>query len=153
MPRRISVPLGRGWAKGSSNHGDGVVYGEVGEGKDVRDLRMEAEITIRASCEVLTCRQRCVGWFVLRQFRVTGTKAGLVMMSSLSVRLALGIEYMEDEGEGTTEQWFGLFCSRCFSSKTSTKSMKRGSKNENAVVCALRCLPFERGFLIRRWWQ
>ena len=112
----------------------------------MRALSMTAESAIRASFEVVTFGQRCADWFVLRQFRVTGTNAGFVMTSSLIFRFALGLKSWENEGERTPEQRFGPFFSSWFSSKSPTEAMKRGTANENAVVCALRRLPFARDF-------
>ena len=50
-------------------------------------------------CTVLSVGQRCADWFVLRQFRITGTNAGKILMESRLVRASLGIQ---TEREGRT---------------------------------------------------
>jgi hypothetical protein len=50
------------------------------------------EMHILENCNVLTVGQRCDDWFVLRQFRITGTKAGKILMASESVRAWLGLQ-------------------------------------------------------------
>lgn len=46
-------------------------------------------------CNVKTIAQRCADWFLLRQFRVTGTSAGELLMDDSAVLETLGI--VEDE--------------------------------------------------------
>jgi hypothetical protein len=36
-------------------------------------------------CSVLTIGQRCADWFILRQFRVTGTSAGDILLADCAV--------------------------------------------------------------------
>lgn len=55
------------------------------------------EGALHGNCELLTIGQRCADWFVLRQFRVTGTNAGLILMSNGEVRSALGLPAGESQ--------------------------------------------------------
>jgi hypothetical protein len=38
------------------------------------------------TCRVVTLGQRCADWFVLRQFRITGTNASNILMNVNTVR-------------------------------------------------------------------
>lgn len=74
------------------------------EGEHIAELKDNLEAVIKTNCVSLTVGQRCADWFVLRQFRVTGTNAGLMLLSSDTARSALGIA-----GSGqdkTLEDWF-----------------------------------------------
>ena len=47
-------------------------------------------------CNVKTIGQRCADWFLLRQFRVTGTSAGQLLLSDSSITEQLGISSAEE---------------------------------------------------------
>ena len=55
----------------------------------------ESHIIIELYClnnaVALTVDRRCVDWFVLRQFRITGTVAVLLLMNNSDILLRLGI--------------------------------------------------------------
>ncbi|PXF43284.1 hypothetical protein BWQ96_06981 [Gracilariopsis chorda] len=111
-------------------------------GNEMQDLQDVVSVFLRERCEVLTVSQRCADWFVLRQFRVTGTNAGLVLMSSPCFRSILRLPASSGTEETTMPQWFERFYKGWFSTKTSTEAMMRGSANECAVLSALRAKPF-----------
>ena len=95
-------------------------------------------------CSVVTIWQRCADWFILQQFRVTGTNAGLVAMSNSAMRLSLGLEPASADTENLNDQWIEMFQRSWFSSKFSTQPMKRGSANENTVLAAIISMCFVR---------
>lgn len=59
--------------------------------KGVAVLRKVVEDAISQSCKVLTVGQRCADWFVLRQFQITETNFGLILLRSTVVRSILGL--------------------------------------------------------------
>jgi hypothetical protein len=111
------------------------------------------ERVVLANCVVLTVGQRCADWFVLRQFRVTGTNAGKFLMSDNEVRTA--IDY--DITDSFTQILEPLDCNSCdsrtsfslfaywFSSCRSTEPTMRKSANVGAVLRALRRKTFVVG--------
>ena len=52
--------------------------GKRQEPPNVQALMGTVEQILLSVCSVLTIGQRCTDWFILRQFRATGTNAGLV---------------------------------------------------------------------------
>jgi hypothetical protein len=111
------------------------------------------ERVVLANCVVLTVGQRCADWFVLRQFRVTGTNAGKFLMSDDEARTAIDYD-ITDNCNQLSEP---LDCDSCdsrtslsllsswFISSRSTEPMMRGSVNENALLRALRRKTFMAG--------
>ena len=82
---------------------------------------------------------------MLRQLQVTGTNAGLVLMGNQSVKQAISVQAAEDVVYRTKEEWFRIFEKGWFSSKLSTEAMMRASAKEQAVLSALRSMPFIKG--------
>jgi YqaJ-like viral recombinase domain len=130
---------------------------------DSPDCKDVVEREILRNCVVLTVGQRCADWFVLRQFRVTGTNAGRFLMEDENVRTELGYsprhiatvgEGMESLARSTTEKMQALVSS-WFSTARSTEAMMRGSRNEPSVMNALerkdfvKCL-FEVGMIAKK---
>jgi hypothetical protein len=100
---------------------------------DSPDWKDVVEREILRNCVVLTIGQRCADWFVLRQFRVTGTNAGRFLMEDENVRTELGSfpRHIATVGEGmksltrsTTEKIQALVSS-CSSTARSTEAMMR----------------------------
>jgi hypothetical protein len=52
-------------------------------------LKWMVEERLLRTCRVLTLGQRCADWFVLRQFRITGTNASNILMKVNTVRSCL----------------------------------------------------------------
>lgn len=90
------------------------------------------EAVLSQVCVPLTMGQRCADWFVLRQFRVTGTNAGLILNESLDYRLAVHLPISNSIPVRSTDEWFSSFHGSWFSDKVSTEAMMRGSANEVA---------------------
>jgi hypothetical protein len=90
---------------------------------------------------VLTVGQRFADWFLMRQFRITGTVAGDVLKRNAILRAALGLPFL-DISEREPEDQLDTFALSWFSTKRSTEAMKRGTCNEEAAVKALRGLPW-----------
>lgn len=120
---------------------DNVLFTRRSEKAHVEALQLLAERTLTASCTVLTVGQRCADWLALRKFRITGTNAGVILMSNPNVRSVLGLE-SQMRPEKTIREWLQFLCYGWFSSKLSTEAMMRESSNENAVLSPLRALPF-----------
>lgn len=100
--------------------------------------REELETVLSEKCTVLTVGQRCSDWFVLRQFRVTGTNAGALLASSATFCELTGVS--PSTRERTLKEWFDVLMSSWFSTKKSTEAMKRGTVTEDAVVEALKTM-------------
>lgn len=81
------------------------------------DYLLEAEVW--HSCIVLTLGQRCADSFLLRQFRITGTNAGRVLMEISLVRTYLGLSELHGRTEKTASQWLNSFCDGWFSGRVS----------------------------------
>ena len=86
-----------------------------------------------SSCTVLIEDQRCADWFLLRQFQITGTNGGKILMSDGHVRLSLVIISITSNSEMTLTAMLQLFVRTWFTSSRSTEHMMRGTANEPAV--------------------
>lgn len=95
---------------------------------------------LSSRCDVLSVGQRCADWFIMRQFRVAGTNAGKVLLSSNIYRRTAGVK--GNGPERTLKDWDSIFVSSWFSTMRSTEAMKRGSVNEDAVLSALQHKPY-----------
>lgn len=95
-------------------------------------------------CRILTVGQRCADWFVLRQFRLTGTLASKVLLAQNSIRDLLGLHRITDEPPRPSALLHDLISS-WFSSKRSSEAMMRGTLNEDAVMTALASKSFVVG--------
>lgn len=117
--------------------------GKVVGGNHLVRVREVIESKLKSYTVPLTLGQRCADWFVLRQFRVTGTMAGSILLNNEEVNVYLGTTNGESSIQrNTAEEWFEKFQSSWFSSKVSTESMMRGTVNEPAVMSALAALDF-----------
>lgn len=85
-----------------------------------------------------TIDQRCADWFLLRQFIVTGTIAGMVLLSDSPVVDVLGIVSAVSEETIRPNEVLQNLSGSCLTSSRSTEAMKRGTANEGAVLAALR---------------
>ena len=93
-------------------------------------------------CKVLTIGQRCADWFILRQFRITGTVAGKLLSRDEGYKGVVGQSQHAIQNELTpceqlnslSRSWFGHF--------RSTEAMMRGTSNEAAALRALSAKPF-----------
>ena len=92
---------------------------------------------------VLTVDQRCADWFVLRQFHITGTVAGTILMNNPETLSHLGIKDVECH-ERTMAESFQLLAASWISTSRSTEGMMRGTVTENAAMNAIRSKPFVR---------
>lgn len=95
------------------------------------------ESTISANCNVLTLGQRCADWFVPRQFRVTGTNTGLIIMSCDEIRSQIGLTCGLEERSRSDEEWFRVLYESWFSMSTCNEAMVRGSATETPALQAL----------------
>lgn len=106
------------------------------------------------ACLALTKAQRTADWFTLRRFRVTGTIAGLILLSSNHIRSMIDLPERSVEA-ATHSDLFDKMMSSWFSTSRSTEAMMRGTVNEKPVVAAIKSLPwcmelFEVGMLACR---
>jgi hypothetical protein len=106
-------------------------------------LKRQIEEQVHRRCRALTLGQRCADWFVLRQFRVTGTNASSILLKRNVSRSCLGLgcgqncdnsRFSEEESprallETLAKSWF--------SSSRSTEEMMRGTANEGSVIRSL----------------
>lgn len=115
--------------------------------KDVIELRLLQH------CSVLTIGQQCADWFILRQFRVTATSAGKILLADVEVRNSLGLQPRPPADVSPAATLSSLMGS-WFSSSRSTEAMMRGTANEGAVFAALSAKSFvvaiyECGMLVK----
>lgn len=108
------------------------------ERADLQHVKEKVKERLNSNCTCLTSSQKCAGWFVLRQFRVTGTNAGMLLMNDRLVLEGLGMSPSQRAGGRTCRELFEELCTPWFSSKTSTEAMMRGSVTEVPVMEALR---------------
>lgn len=102
-------------------------------------LKEIPEDVLPENCEPLTIGQQCADWFVLRQLRVVGTNAGVILMSNREVRSTLGISTGGNQDKSPNE-WFELFFNSPLSSKVSKEDMNRIFANEDAVLSTISSL-------------
>lgn len=116
------------------------------------------ESWVLAKCVVLTLGQRCYDWFLLRQFRITGTIAGQILLADAAIRAMCGLHARDPtdmDDDARKKDLFERLCSSWFSSARSTEAMKRGTVNEGAIASAIAAHPsilgvFEVGMLSRK---
>lgn len=101
------------------------------------DMRDVIERHILNHCAVLTVDQRCADWFVLRQFRVTGTSAGKILCANANIRGLVGMADRDARNEQSFKEHLSSFAQTWFSSSRSTEPMMRGTANEGAVMSSL----------------
>lgn len=107
------------------------------------DGRLDMECRLRLSCNVRTTAQRCADWFVLRQFRVTGTIAGYTLLSHPTT-LSLSGYGSAVTPPSTPTQCLQMFTASWFSTTWATEHMKRRTANEAAALSALSSRAFVR---------
>lgn len=110
---------------------------------DMSDLKKSLEDRLKNESIVLTKCQRCADWFVLRQFRITGTIAGRILLTDSVIRSKIG-RSTDLETPMTTADCFKRLVSSWISSARSTEHMMRGTRNEGNVINALRGKPLVR---------
>ena len=109
------------------------------------DQKDEIERRILAKCVVLTVGQRCADWFVLRQFRITGTTAGKILCDDEDVRQLMGYPSRcsgTAEERSSPQNLLRSLTRAWFSNSRSTEPMMRGTANEAALFPALSRRPF-----------
>ena len=109
------------------------------------DSTLDKDIVERAflqNCTILTVGQRCADWFVLRQFRVTGTTAGKLITKDDRFRRAIGLPLQTAEQDVSTAREFQSLVASWFGMFRSTEEMMRGTANESAALAALSAKPF-----------
>ena len=119
---------------------DGTLIVPPAASHDNRDL-VESHCLIKTV--VLTVDQRCADWFVLRQFRMTGTVAGTILMNNSATLSQLGITDVECH-ERTMAESFQLLAASWISTYRSTEDMMLGTVTEKAAMNAIRSKPFVR---------
>lgn len=92
-------------------------------------------------CIVLVVAQRCVDWFTLRQFCVTGTMDGSLLPSSTDVQTFLGYA-QANSAACTAKEIMRSLDDSWFSSSCSTERMMRGTANECSVIGSMKTRPF-----------
>ena len=105
--------------------------------RDSTDDRDIIERLLLDKCIVLTVGQRCADWFTLRQFRVTGTNAGKVLIADNVVRYSIGLPSRSSSVETSPTDTLRWLSETWFSSARSTEAMMRGTANEHAVLSSL----------------
>ena len=109
------------------------------------DSTLDKEIVERPTlqnCTVLTVGHRCADWFVLRQFRVTGTTAGKLITKDDRFRRAIGLPLQTAEQDVSPAQKFQSLVASWFGMFRLTEEMMRGTVNETASLAALSAKPF-----------
>lgn len=96
------------------------------------------ETALSEVCVPLTMGQRCADWFILHQFRVTGTNAGIILARSQLFLVAVGLSMANETSELSSSEWFSKLYQSWFFHSVSTEAMKRGSANEGPVISCLR---------------
>lgn len=91
---------------------------------------------------VPTVGQRCANWFVLRQFRITGTGAGNILMKIYQVRSHVGMSVLEESQDVRLCEVPKSFARNWFCSSRATAPILRGTTNESPVVSPLSSQPF-----------
>eukprot|EP00737_Agarophyton_chilense_P004797 gb/GEZJ01006395.1/.p1 GENE.gb/GEZJ01006395.1/~~gb/GEZJ01006395.1/.p1 ORF type:complete len:425 (-),score=36.09 gb/GEZJ01006395.1/:504-1778(-) len=109
---------------------------------DATDDRDTVELHCHAHCRILTVGQRCADWFILRQFRITGTTAGATLLADANFRSDLNLPPPGSPHEDTMSKKMKRLGASWFSSARSNESMMRGTCNEQAVLNALSKKPF-----------
>lgn len=105
------------------------------------EKRSSIEGYLRQKVLVLTKGQRCADWFILRQFRITGTVSGKILLSDSLIISHLGHQTQEVRTL-TRKDCLNDLLKSWFSSSRSTEYMKRGSLNEDPVLNALSSRTF-----------
>lgn len=100
------------------------------------ELPKKLEDFLRVKDTVLTREQRCSGWFVMRQFRVTSTVAGIFLLSYATLISTIGNDTSKVTKISETE-CMCLIRNPCFSSSRSTEHMMRGTANDRPVIASL----------------
>lgn len=113
------------------------LFGDKKQYGAVEEMMKCAGEKVVENCNVLTVGQRCADWFILRQFRLTGTNSGNILLQSNFIRTAFNLTETTILLKTEQEQFDNLI-KGWFSSKVSTETMKRGSVNEAAVMDSLR---------------
>ena len=106
------------------------------------DYRDTMERFLLSKCIVLTVGQRCADWFVLRQFRVTGTNAGMILLAATDIRSSIGLPARSVDPDTSLAGTLGSLTRSWFSTARSTEPMMRGRANEGAVLASLSRRPF-----------
>ena len=141
----------------SQRHDDARIFVPSSESSDVKE---RVESLIWRTCDALTIGQRCADWFILRQFRVSGTNASNILSTSNDVRHCLGMENETRDTYILPSVLFDTLVSAWFNSMCLAEPMKRGTANESAVLKAISKKKFvaglfECGMLARKgcnWW-
>lgn len=95
---------------------------------------------------ILTVDQRCSDWFILRQFRVTGTMSGRLLMRDPELLHRLGMQVSELPDRSVSESFEDL-AKGWISSARSTEAMMRGTATESAALASIRKKDFVKGVL------
>ena len=96
-----------------------------------------------ANCIMLKIDQRCADWFVLRQFRVTGTSAGKILSNNNEVRNSIGMDSnVAQSTEQALQKILQSFLKTWFSSSRSNEPMMRGTANESEIIASLASWDF-----------
>lgn len=104
---------------------------------DSENPREHIEYTLWNRCSVLTTGQRCADWFILRQFRITGTNASKLLLRNEATRTLFGLDAAPSAEQPTPKELLTTLSSGWFTSSRSSEAMKRGTANEGAVMNTL----------------
>lgn len=83
------------------------------------------KINLNERCLVLSIRQRCADWFILSQFRVTGTNAGKLLVNNPTILGLIGLSECEPV-DLQPKDMLSLYLDTWFSSSRSAEAMMRG---------------------------
>lgn len=118
---------------------NGLILSPASDSNNGKDI---IERHILEKCSVLTVGQRCTHWFVMRQFRATGTTAGAILLSNSDLCQSLGLSVRQEVEERTVSHTLEAFVQTWFNTMRSTEEMMRGTVNEGAVLAVLSAGPF-----------
>lgn len=102
--------------------------------ENTQGLRDMPENKVGETCHILTLGQRCADWFLMRQFRVTGTNAGQLLLWRADVRELLGVTYSSTLEERGLEGLFERLYRGWFSAMDSWGTMMSGTASDSAVL-------------------
>lgn len=94
-------------------------------------IRAELDLRVQEKCQLLTRGQRCADGFILGQLTMTGTVAGVLL---LSIKISNRHLVESVSTQNTVHEIMKLLVGSWFSSAISTEHMMRGKVNEEHVL-------------------
>lgn len=69
--------------------------------------KQQLQSSLKKTCKVLKVSQRKADWFLMRQFHVTGTNAGKILLSNSNFRSLVGLA--RPAPNRTQSEWASIF--------------------------------------------